>query len=158
MINIIVAVAQNGVIGANGKLPWNLRLDMARFKQLTMNNVVIFGVNTFNEFKKPLAGRENVVLSTHTAHIDGAKVFDSLDKAVDYAKTTGKEIFICGGESVYKEALAFADRLYVTHIHATFDGDRYFPDIPDKFKCVSSEDITDTGIPTTFCIYLCHFD
>lgn len=153
MINIIVAVSKNGVIGNQGKLPWNLQLDMARFKQLTMNNVVIFGLNTFNEFKKPLVGRENIVLSTHTQNIDGAKVFDSLNKAVDYAKTTGKEIFICGGESVYKEALSFADRLYVTHVNATFDGDRYFPDIPDDFRCVSSQDISDMGIPTTFCIY-----
>ena len=153
MINIIVAVSKNGVIGNKGKLPWNLQLDMARFKQLTMNNIVIFGLNTFNEFKKPLVGRENIVLSTHTQNIDGAKVFDSLNKAVDYAKTTGKEIFICGGESVYKEALSFADRLYVTHVNATFDGDRYFPDIPDDFRCVSSQDISDMGIPTTFCIY-----
>ncbi|MDE6474780.1 MAG: dihydrofolate reductase [Clostridia bacterium] len=153
MINIIAAVAQNGVIGAKGKLPWNLKLDMARFKQLTMGNVVIFGINTFNEFKKPLAGRENIVLSTHTQKIDGVKVFDSLDKAVDYAKTTDKKIFICGGESVYKETMAFADRLYITHVHASYDGDRYFPDIPNDFKCVSSEDILDTDTPTTFCLY-----
>ena len=153
MINIIVAVAHNGVIGNNGKLPWNLQLDMARFKQLTMNNVVIFGKNTFDEIQKPLAGRENVVLSTHTQNIDGVKIFDSLDKAISYAKTTGKEIFICGGESVYKEALVFADRLYVTRVNASFDGDRYFPDIPDEFECVSSQDILDTGIPTTFGVY-----
>ncbi|MDE6211232.1 MAG: dihydrofolate reductase, partial [Clostridia bacterium] len=109
--------------------------------------------NTFNEFKKPLVGRENIVLSTHTQNIDCAIIFDSLNKAVDYAKTTGKEIFICGGESVYKEALSFADRLYVTHVNATFDGDRYFPDIPNYFRCVSSQDISDMGIPTTFCVY-----
>lgn len=153
MINIIVAVADNGVIGKNGKLPWHLRLDMARFKQLTMGGSVIFGLNTFNEFKKPLAGRENIVLSTRTQAIDGVKVFNCLEKAVDYAKTQNKEIFICGGESVYKKALEFADRLYITHINADFDGDRYFPDIPDKFKCVSREEILDTGTPTTFCVY-----
>ena len=68
MINIIAAVAENGVIGNNGKLPWNLKLDMARFKQITMGNVVIFGKNTFYEIKKPLAGRENIVLSTHINH------------------------------------------------------------------------------------------
>ena len=153
MINIIVAVAQNGVIGKDGKLPWKLPVDMARFKKLTMGGIVIFGYNTFNEFKKPLVGRENIVLSTHTQSIDGVKVFDSLDKAIKYAKTTDKEIFICGGESVYKEALNIADRLYITHIHATFDGDRYFPAVPDNFKCVSSEDIVDTGVNTTFSIY-----
>ena len=153
MINIIVAVAQNGVIGKDGKLPWTLKEDMARFKELTMGNIVILGLNTFNEFKRPLVERENIVLSTHTAHIDGAVVFDSLDKAIAYAKTQDKEIFICGGESVYKEALAFADRLYITRIHKTFDGDRYFPAIPDNFQCVLSQDIVDTGVKTTFCIY-----
>ena len=153
MINIIVAVARNGVIGNNGRLPWNLKLDMARFKQMTMGNVVIFGKNTFNEIKKPLVGRENIVLTTRIKDIDGVEVFNSLDKAIDYAKTFDKEIFICGGESVYKEALAFADRLYITRIHSDFDGDRYFPDVPNNFKCISSQDILDTGVATTFCIY-----
>ena len=153
MINIIAAVSKNGVIGKDGRLPWNLKLDMARFKELTMGNVVIFGVNTFNEFKKPLAGRENIVLSTHAKHIDGVAVYDSLNKAIEYAKTTGKEIFICGGESVYKEALASADRFYITHVMTSFDGDRNFPAIPKEFKCVSSQDILDTGIETRFCVY-----
>ena len=153
MINIIVAVAQNGVIGKDGKLPWTLKDDMARFKNLTMGNIVIFGLNTFNEIKKPLVGRENIVLSKHIQNIDGVKVFADLDKAIEYAKTKNKEIFICGGESVYKEALAFADRLYITHIRKSFDGDRFFPAIPDNFKCVSSEDIVDNVIPTTFAIY-----
>lgn len=153
MINIIIAVAQNGVIGKDGKLPWTLKDDMARFKELTMGNIVIFGLDTFKEFNKPLAGRENIILSTHTSYIDGTAVFDSLDKALSYAKTKDKEIFICGGESVYKEALKFADRLFITHIHKSFDGDRCFPAVPDNFKCVTSEDIVDTGIDTTFCIY-----
>ncbi|MDE6275222.1 MAG: dihydrofolate reductase [Clostridia bacterium] len=153
MINIIAAVAQKSVIGKDGKLPWKLKADMARFKELTMGNIVIFGLNTFNEFKRPLEGRENIVLSTHNLHIDGVEVFDSLDKAIAYAKTQDKEIFICGGEKVYKEALEIADRLYITHIHANFDGDRYFPDVPKNFKCVASEDIIDNDVPTTFCIY-----
>ncbi|MDE5654398.1 MAG: dihydrofolate reductase [Clostridia bacterium] len=153
MINIIVAVAQNGVIGNKGKLPWNLKLDMARFKKLTMGNVVIFGKNTFQEIRQPLIGRENIVLSTYLQNIDGAKVFDNLEKAIEYAKTSGKEIFICGGESVYKEAINFADRLYITHIHSDFDGDRHFPAIPKEYECVSSQDIQDTGVSTTFCVY-----
>ena len=153
MITIIAAVAQNGVIGNHGKLPWNLKLDMARFKELTMGNVVIFGMNTFKELKKPLVGRENIVLSRHTKSIDGVKVFDSLDNALEYAKSKGKEIFICGGESVYKEALEIADRLYITRGKADFEGDRYFPAMPNNFKCVSSQDILDTGVETTYCIY-----
>ena len=153
MINIIVAVAQNGVIGNKGKLPWKLKLDMARFKELTMGNVVIMGINSFNEMGKPLAGRDNIILSTHTKSIDGAVVCDSLNKAIAYANSTKKEIFICGGESVYKEALAFADRIYLTRVNASYDGDRYFPSIPSDFQCVSTQEISDTGVSTTFCIY-----
>ena len=111
------------------------------------------GLNTFNELKKPLAGRDNIVLSKSVKAIDGATVCDSLDKAIEHAKSTGKEIFICGGESVYKAALEFADNLYITRVNASFDGDRYFPAIPNNFECASSQDIIDTGVETTFCVY-----
>ena len=153
MITIIVAVAKNGVIGKDGKLPWDLKLDMARFKELTMGNVVIMGSNTFKEIGKPLAGRENIIISKRIQAIDGATVCDSLDDAIRRAKFHGKEIFICGGESIYKEALAMADRLYITRVNEIVDGDRYFPAIPDNFKCVSSQDLADTGVSTTFCTY-----
>lgn len=154
MINIIVAVAQNGVIGHNGRLPWKLPKDMARFKELTMEGVVIFGKKTFEEFGKPLTGRENIVLSKSTRHIDGVKVFGGLDTALEYAKTLDKEIFICGGESVYKEAMDIADRLYITYIHKSFDGDRHFPSVPDCFKCISTQKIQDNGIETEFKVYI----
>ena len=153
MINIIVAVARNGVIGKNGKLPWKLKLDMARFKELTMGNVVIFGLNTFKEFSKPLSGRENIILSKRIQNIEGATVCKSLDDALSVAKTFGKEIFVCGGESVYKEALDIAARLYITHVDDDFDGDRHFPCVPNNFKCVSCQEVLDCGINTTFCVY-----
>lgn len=88
MINIIVAAAKNNVIGKNGYLPWNLKLDMARFKQLTMDNVVIFGANTFNEINKPLAGRINIVLSSKKQFINGVVVCRSIDEALNYASKT----------------------------------------------------------------------
>ena len=153
MINVIAAVALNGVIGKDGKLPWNLKQDMARFKELTMGHVVVMGSNTFNGIGKPLAGRVNIVLSKRIKSLDGATVYDSLDKAIEYAKTLGKEIFIIGGESVYKDALAIADRLYITHVNADFDGDRYFPAIPKDFEWVSGQNSVDSGVDTTFCIY-----
>lgn len=153
MINIIAAVAIEGTIGINGRLPWKLNADMKRFKELTWGGVVIFGVNTFNELEKPLEGRTNVILSHRVKSVDGAFVFDSFDAALAFAKSLKKEIFICGGESVYKQAIPLADRLYITHVNESFDGDRRFPDIPSYFKCMSSQDVLDTGVSTTFRIY-----
>lgn len=153
MINVIAAVAIEGTIGINGRLPWKLNADMKRFKELTWGGVVIFGVNTFTELEKPLEGRTNVILSHRVKSVDGAFVFDSFDAALTFAKSLKKEIFICGGESVYKQAIPLADRLYITHVNESFDGDRHFPDIPSYFKCMSSRDILDTGVSTTFRIY-----
>ncbi len=153
MINIIVAAAKNNVIGKNGYLPWNLKLDMARFKQLTMDNVVIFGANTFNEINKPLAGRINIVLSSKKQFIDGVVVCRSINEALNYASKTDKEIFICGGESIYRQTMEKADRIYLTRINEDFDGDRFFPEIPKAFELKLSQNITDGSTLTTFCIY-----
>ncbi|MDE5549060.1 MAG: dihydrofolate reductase [Clostridia bacterium] len=156
MINIIVAISKNGVIGKDGKLPWSLVEDMKRFKRLTMGGTVIMGANTYKEIGKPLAGRLNVILSS-TIKVDeeNVVVLPSLKQAIEYSKSAGcdKEIFICGGEGVYKEAIDIADRLYITHIDAQIDGDRFFPPIPDCFYLVKSEGVIDGEFSTTFCEY-----
>lgn len=156
MINIIVAIAKNGAIGKNGKLPWSLCEDMKRFKRLTMGNTVIMGANTYKEIGKPLSGRLNIILSsTLKINEDNAIVLPSLSQAIEYSKAFNgdKEIFVCGGEKVYAEALGIADRLYITHIDKEFDGDRYFPPIPDCFELVESSQVKDGDFSTTFCEY-----
>ncbi|MDE5990452.1 MAG: dihydrofolate reductase [Clostridia bacterium] len=157
MINIIVAIAKNGVIGKDGKLPWSLREDMSRFKRLTMGNTVIMGANTYREIGKPLQGRMNIILSSRlTLNEENAVVMPSLTKAIKYAlsRDDNKEIFVCGGESAYKEALDIANRLYITFIDADFDGDRFFPPIPDCFMEIKRTNIKDGEFSTAFCEYI----
>jgi dihydrofolate reductase len=153
MINIIAAVAGNGVIGNNGRLPWSLKEDMSRFKALTMGACVIFGRNTFDEISKALSGRFNVVLTSRPLDVKDVTVCQSLEEALKLATGKYQEIFICGGEDVYRQAMKYADRLYITRISKNFDGDRFFPKIPKEFILTSKYDILDSGIDTTFCIY-----
>lgn len=153
MINIIAAVAGNGVIGNNGRLPWSLKEDMSRFKALTMGACVIFGRNTFDEISKALSGRFNVVLTSRPLDVKDVTVCQSLEEALKLATGKYQEIFICGGEDVYRQAMKYADKLYITRISKNFDGDRFFPKIPKEFILTSKSDILDSGIDTTFCIY-----
>ena len=156
MINIIVAVAKNGVIGKDGKLPFSLGEDMKRFKRLTMGSTVIMGANTYKEIGRPLQGRLNIILSsTVKINAENAIVMPTLKQAIEYSKSfdKDKEIFICGGEKVYAEAIGIADRLYITHIDKEFEGDRFFPPIPDCFDLVESTRVKDGDFSTTFCEY-----
>lgn len=156
MLNIIAAVSQNGVIGAKGKLPFSLPLDMTRFKSLTLGNVVIMGKNTYLSIGRPLPDRINVVVSKTLGIVQGAYVVDSFENALALAARIApdKEVFVIGGQRLYAQSLAAADRLYVTRVHLMPQGDAYFPKIPDTFRLQSSERVVDNGIITDFCVYL----
>ena len=135
-ISMIAAVADNGVIGAGGRLPWHLPEDLAWFAKVTTNSPVIMGRKTWNSLpRKPLPHRPNFVVSrTNLCGTEcGAVCFDALGKAVDSAARLApaigsEEIFVIGGASIYAEAIPFASRLYLTEIHASPDGDASFPD------------------------------
>ena len=147
---IHVAIAENGVIGRDNGLPWRLSTDMKRFKALTMGKPVIMGRKTWESFpKRPLPGRLNIVMTRDKAYrAEGAEVVRSLDDALALARTRGRcmegadEICVIGGGEIYAQALPKADRLYITHVLATFDGDTRFPPIdPVTWKVVHSEDV-----------------
>ncbi|MCL2338871.1 MAG: dihydrofolate reductase [Proteobacteria bacterium] len=133
-ITIIVAVAKNGIIGANGKIPWHCKGELPRFKRTTMSGdrICIFGHNTYATLPiRPLPGRTNAVISQSFppgAQPDGSIVFDTLDGAVAHFRDAS-EVFICGGAYLYKTALPIADKLIYTIIDAEPDGDTKFPDI-----------------------------
>lgn len=141
-VSIIVAIAQNGVIGREGHLPWHLYDDLQRFKSLTMNHMVIMGRKTWESIGKPLPGREMVVVSRN-CHVscDKVQVVSSLEDAIQFAKDSGKErVFVMGGAEIYGKALSYADRMYLTFVHATVDGDTYFnPQIDQSWKVVVQE-------------------
>jgi len=131
-ISIIAILAANNVIGRDNQLPWYLPADLKRFKALTTGHHMIMGRKTFDSLGKPLPGRTNVVV-TRSADFCGAPgivVVPSIDAALDVAKGDA-EIFIAGGAQIYEQMIHRAGRMYLTRIHADFDGDTLFPDFDD---------------------------
>ncbi len=129
MINIIVAVAQNGAIGCHNKLLWHISEDLQRFKRLTMGCPIIMGRLTFQSIGRPLPGRENIVISRQRGlEIEGCTVVNSLDEALERAGREG-EVWVIGGGQIYEQALAVADRMYVTFVAQSPEGDTFFPPI-----------------------------
>lgn len=125
---VIVAVSDNGVIGRGGELPWRLSADLVRFKRLTMGHHLIIGRRTFESIGRALPGRQMVVVTRNRSWSapPGVEVAASLDEAVTLA-AADPEIFVGGGAAIYRLALPRADRLYLTRVHATVEGDTFFP-------------------------------
>ncbi len=149
-IVIHAAVADNNVIGREGGLPWRLSTDMKRFKAGTMGKPVVMGRKTWESFpKRPLPGRLNIVVTRDPAfRAAEAEVVRSLDDAFALARLRGRcmagadEICVIGGGQIYAQAMPLADRLAITHVHASPDGDTFFPAIdPLIWTAVSSEDV-----------------
>jgi dihydrofolate reductase len=129
-ISLIVAAAENDVIGRAGRLPWRLPADLRHFKQLTMGHHLIMGRKTFESIGRPLPGRTSIVLSRRQDFpAPEVLLAGSLDEALRRAGGDG-EVFIVGGADVYRQALPLADRIYLTRVHADIAGDTYFPALP----------------------------
>ena len=149
-IAIYVAIAGNGVIGSKGGLPWRLSTDLKRFKAGTMGKPIVMGRKTWESFpKRPLPGRLNIVVTRDNAYrAEGAETVSSLRDAIALAEIRGRcmaavdEICVIGGGEIYRQALPLADRLHVTHVLASVDGDTVFPTIdPAVWRLASSEDV-----------------
>lgn len=140
MISIIVAVAQNGVIGGDNKLLWHIPEDLKRFKAVTSGHPVIMGRKTFESLGRPLPDRTNVVVTRNTAyHHDGIVTAGSLEEAVGMFPGED-EIFIIGGGEIYRQALPIADKLYVTTVCRDYEGDTTFPEVdPAHWDAVLTE-------------------
>lgn len=135
-IVLIVAVADNGVIGATGAIPWRQKSDMQRFKAMTMGRPIVMGRKTFASFpRRPLPGRTNIVITRDPEfRANGAVVTTSLSEALviaraDALRLSAAEIAVIGGAEIYVQAMPFADRLEITEVHASPDGDTTFPAI-----------------------------
>jgi dihydrofolate reductase len=142
-IVLVVAVAENGVIGAQGAIPWRQKIDMRRFKAITMAKPIVMGRKTFMSFpRRPLPGRTNIVV-TRDAHFrePGAVVTGSVAEALSIARgdalrRSAAEIAVIGGAEIYAQTMPIADRLEITEVHARPDGDTVFPAID---RCVWKE-------------------
>lgn len=132
MINIIVAIDQNRVIGHENQLPWHLPADLRHFKNLTMGHVIIMGRKTYDSIGKALPGRTNIIITRNPVFkASDAKIYHNIQIAFqDYAQAP--EIFIIGGAQLFEETFSLTQRLYVTKIHAAFKGDTYFPAYDEK--------------------------
>jgi len=124
---LIVAAADNHVIGNANALPWRLPDDLKRFKTLTLGKPIIMGRKTFDSIGKPLPGRLNIIISRQPGlHIDGCTVASSLTDAIASAKQAD-ELMVIGGAEIYRQALPVADHIYFTRVHAMVEGDARFP-------------------------------
>lgn len=144
IVTHVVAIADNGVIGREGGLPWRQSSDLKRFKAVTMGKPVIMGRKTFESIGKPLPGRRNIVITRNAGYrAEGADVVSGVEEALELAEAGGaEEACIIGGGEIYRQSMARADRLDVTHVLAAVEGDTRFPEIdPAIWKAVSSEDV-----------------
>lgn len=132
---LIAAVARNGVIGADNALPWRLSADLKRFKALTMGKPMIMGRKTFESIGKPLPGRETIVVTrSKDFHVAGVHTAASVDDAITLARLRAAamgagEIIVAGGGEIYRQTMAAADRLEITHVNLDAPGDAVFPAI-----------------------------
>jgi dihydrofolate reductase len=144
-ISLIAAVAENGIIGRQGHLPWRLSDDLRRFKQLTMGHTIIMGRRTWESIGRSLPGRRTVAVSRKPdfrTNVDGVQTATGLDEALALAEAAGDdEAFIIGGAELYRDSLNRADRLYLTRICAAVEGDTSFPNIEwSNWQLIESED------------------
>ncbi|SRR6266566_4789268 len=129
MLSLIVAMAENRVIGRDNALPWRLPNDLRHFKRTTLGHAVIMGRKNYQSIGKPLPGRRNIVVTRQAGFTaPGCVLASSVDAALT-AASNDPEIFVIGGAELYAQTLARAERLYVTRVHAAVAGDILFPDV-----------------------------
>ncbi len=139
MLSIIVAVAQNGVIGDKNSLLWHISEDLKYFKSLTSGHPVLMGRKTYESIGRPLPNRTNVVISRQEIEIPGCRVVHSFEEAIGLFPAE-EELFVIGGAQIYAEALPHAGRLYLTRIFHDYEGDTRFPSwSEDEWRLVSSD-------------------
>ena len=138
-LTLIVAAAENDIIGKDNQLIWHLSDDLKRFKTLTSNHCMIMGRKTFESFSKPLPNRTHIVISRQQNYTvpSGVIVVHNLEDALDAAKNDFQP-FVIGGGEIYKEAMKYADKIELTRVHENFDGDTFFPEI-DTYVWIETE-------------------
>jgi dihydrofolate reductase len=161
-ISLIAAVSQNNVIGKDGKIPWFVRGEQKRFKELTMGHPIIMGRKTHESTGRTLPGRFNVVISSNPDYkpFEGSVVVTSLQAALALPQVkAADEVFVIGGQQVFDEAMPLADRLYLTKVSTTVEGgDRFFQYNPADWKLIASElhkknEVPDRPFDFEICLY-----
>ena len=140
-ISLIVAAAQNGAIGLEGRMPWHLPNDLRHFKNLTWGMPIVMGRKTFDSLGKPLPGRQHIVITRQSGfNPTGVQVVAGPDQAIEMAASLDvNEVMVIGGGEIYKLFIERANRIYLTRIHASFEGDTFLPEIDFAHWKLSSQ-------------------
>ncbi len=139
MISLIVAIAENGVIGDKNTLLWHISEDLKRFKSVTTGHPVVMGRKTYESLGRPLPGRRNVVVTRRPIAIEGCEVVHSIAEALALFPPD-EEVFVIGGAQIYAQTLPVADRFYLTRVEHVYQGDTRFPEwTPGQWRLVASE-------------------
>lgn len=153
---MIVAVANNGVIGVNNTLPWHIPEDLKRFRALTMGHHIIMGRKTYESLGRLLPGRTTVIVTRNPHYkIEGALVAHSLQAALALC-TNDSEPFLIGGAELYKEGIKLANKLYITEVHADFAGDAFFEplDLTRWQEAGREQHVSEGGLHYSYASYL----
>ena len=147
-ISHVVALSNNNVIGVNNNLPWNLKTDLAHFKNYTSNKIIVMGRKTYESIGRPLPNRINLIVSNTIKEINGAELFKSTEDAINKAKELCinknlDEIIIIGGGYLFRDTLSITNKLVLTKVDCNIEGDVFYPDIDlDEWQKLSSEHFT----------------
>lgn len=160
ILSQIAAMARNRVIGKNNQLPWSIPEDMQFFRNKTKGHCMIMGRKTFDSLNGLLPGRFHIVISRSKnppSNSDRLKYVSSVEEAIAFAKTLtekwGDEVFVIGGGEIYRQAMPFTDRVYLTVIEQDFDGDAYFPEFDLSQFLLRDSSPRELPIPFTFRTY-----
>lgn len=147
MLSLIVAMTENRVIGVDNRLPWSIPEDLKRFKKITLGHPIVMGRKTYESIGKVLPGRTNIVITRERAYrVEGGAVCHSLEEALEWARRSpgADEVFVIGGAEIFRIALPYATRLYLTEVKWPFEGDTYFPDfLEEDYREVTRERLSE---------------
>ncbi|WP_010530775.1 dihydrofolate reductase [Lentibacillus jeotgali] len=161
MISLLVAMDRNRVIGHRNDLPWHLPNDLKFFKQKTTGHTIVMGRKTFESIGRPLPNRHNVVITNqHSSEFpDGIEVINHVDTVLDWNHhDPANELFVIGGEEIFKQVLPHADRLYITLVDDIFQGDTYFPDFSEAEWQLTGREKGETDSKNRYDHYFLQYD
>ena|ERR1035437_6664415 len=130
-------MSENRVIGNDNTLIWKLPADLKRFKEITTGNTIVMGRKTYESIGRPLPNRRNIIVTRDKNYkVEGCEIVNSIEEAL----ICGDNIFIIGGGEIYKQSIGISDKIYLTLIHETFEGDTIFSELGDEWKEINRED------------------
>lgn len=139
-LSIVVAISENNAIGKNNQLLWHLPADLKHFKAITTGHPIIMGRKTFDSIGKPLPNRRNIVITrNNNLKIEGVEVVNNIASALSLCEKED-EVFILGGAEIYKQAIAIANRIYLTTVHQHYEADAFFPEFESKEWLIINEE------------------